>query len=62
MIQFTKPANLDGAKLRDELKAQKINISDEKDAVTLDDNNILWLNIAQKDVEKAMTVVANHQG
>ena len=62
MIEFTKPENLDGAKLRDELKAQNVAIGDDKDAVTVDDNGILWLNIAKKDEVKARSVVIAHQG
>jgi hypothetical protein len=62
MIQFTNPSNLDGAKLREELRASGVNISDAMASVTLDDNKILWLDIDQKDATKAATVVENHQG
>lgn len=62
MIQFTNPANLDGAKLREELREAGVVITDAMASVTLDDNKILWLDIAQKDAAKAQTVIENHLG
>jgi|688.fasta_scaffold2047262_2 hypothetical protein len=62
MQTFTKPSNLNGAELRAELNAAGVNITDDLDAVTLDENNNLCLKIAQKDVEKATQVVSNHNG
>jgi hypothetical protein len=59
MIKFTKPANLNGAELLNELKAAGVTINDYP---TLDGNNELWLPIAAKDEEKAQTVVGAHNG
>ena len=62
MIQFEKPSELNGSQLRDELRNVKINISDEFNAVLVDGNDKLWLNIAEKDAAKAAEVVAKHVG
>lgn len=59
MIKFTKPANLNGAELLNELKAAGVTINDYP---TLDGNGELWLPIAAKDESKAQTVVAAHNG
>jgi hypothetical protein len=69
MIKFTKPENLDGAKLIEELLAAGIK-SIPKDRSTfngyapplLDGNNDLWLAIDSKDESKAAMVVAAHTG
>ncbi len=69
MIKFTTPANLDGAKLTDELIAAGVKILSKNSATKtgfappmLDGNANLWLDIDAKDETKAAEVVANHQG
>jgi hypothetical protein len=61
MQTFTKPTNLNGAELRQELNAAGVNISDDKSAVVLD-GDVLFLDIAAKDKTKALAVVAAHNG
>ena len=61
MQTFTKPINLNGAELRQELNAAGVNISDAKTAVVLE-YVVLSLDIAAKDKAKAETVVAAHNG
>ena len=69
MIKFTKPENLDGTKLTNELIAAGIKILSNNRATEtgfaapmLDGNGDLWLDIDAKDETKAAEVVANHQG
>lgn len=62
MIKFTKPINLNGAELRQELQSIGVAISNEPFAVEVDANNDLWLDIADADKTKAKAVVANHNG
>jgi hypothetical protein len=62
MEQFTKPENLNGGELRDELRAAGVKIGDKFDAVMVDDMNILLLDIASADKVKANAVVAAHNG
>jgi hypothetical protein len=61
MQTFTKPTNLNGAELRQELNAAGVNISNDKSAVVLD-GDVLFLDIATKDKTKALAVVAAHNG
>jgi hypothetical protein len=61
MQTFTKPTNLNGAELRQELNDAGVNITDDKTAVVLD-GDVLFLDIAAKDKAKAETVVAAHNG
>jgi len=61
MQTFTKPTNLNGAELRQELNAAGVSISNEISAVVLD-GDVLSLDIAAKDKAKAETVVAAHNG
>jgi len=61
MQTFTKPTNLNGAELRQELNDAGVNISDDKSAVVLD-GDVLSLDIAAKDKAKAEAVVAAHNG
>jgi hypothetical protein len=58
-LTFTKPKNLDGAKLRLELRAAGIEISDDYRAISLVDDQ-LTLDIAEADFDKAKEVVAAH--
>lgn len=62
MIQFTKPAQLNGSQLRDELRAAGVKITDDNQAVSTDGEQILWLEIADSDKAKAQEVVLNHVG
>jgi hypothetical protein len=59
MIQFTKPVNLNGAELIQELIDNGIEVIGKP---FLDGNDILWLDIAEKDETKAKTVVDAHDG
>lgn len=59
MIQFTKPVNLNGAELVEELKAAGVQVSDFP---TVDGSDILWLDIQSKDEAKASSVVEAHNG
>jgi hypothetical protein len=67
MIKFTTPANLDGAKLTNELIAAGIKILSKNSATEtgfaapmLDGSGDLWLDIAAKDEAKAAEIVAAH--
>ena len=62
MMQFTKPTNLNGEELRQELNSAGIAISDDIEAVSLDDENNLWIDIAEADKAKATPIVAAHNG
>lgn len=59
MIQFTKPNNLNGAELLDELNAAGVPITN---IPMIDGNGNFWLDIADKDEAKAALVVAAHNG
>ena len=59
MIKFTKPTNLNGSQLFNELKEAGVTITDFP---TLDGNGELWLPIAAKDESKAQTVLSAHNG
>ncbi len=61
MILFTRPTNLNGGELRQELNDAGVNISDDKSAVVLD-GDVLFLDIAAKDKAKAEAVIAAHNG
>ena len=62
MEKFDKPSKLNGAELRQELNAGGVAISNDLDAVTIDENQNLVLKIAKKDVEKAQLIVVAHNG
>jgi len=61
MIKYTKPVNVNGAELRDELNAAGVKISNEFSSVRIVENE-LWLDIADADEAKASQVVAAHNG
>jgi len=61
MQTFTKPTNLNGAELRQELNAAGITISNDRSAVVLD-GETLFLDIAKKDAQAAQAIVAAHNG
>ena len=62
MISFTKPVNLNGTELRDELNAGGVAISYDPDVMVVDGNGNLLLEIDQKDVSKATPIIAAHNG
>jgi hypothetical protein len=62
MIQFTKPTNLNGAELRNELNANGVAISNDPFSVKLEGEGSLWLDIAEVDKAKATPIVAAHNG
>lgn len=59
MIKFNKPANLNGKELLSELKAENVEITGFP---FIDEENLLWLNIAEIDEQKAEIVVSAHNG
>jgi poly-gamma-glutamate capsule biosynthesis protein CapA/YwtB (metallophosphatase superfamily) len=61
MITFNKPQNVNGTQLRDELNAAGVTISYDEFSVEID-NNVLLLNILESDKEKAVSIVAAHNG
>ena len=62
MSQFTKPESLNGQQLREELLAAGIAISDDINAITVDADLKLILDIAKADEKAAAKVVADHVG
>ena len=65
MIKFTKPQNLDGAILIQELQAAGVTVAADISGIAapfIDGNGDFFLDIQAKDQSKAATVVANHQG
>ena len=65
MKSFTKPANLDGDKLIQELAAEGVSVKANGLGIKcpfIDGAGLLWLDIAAKDEASASAVVANHQG
>ena len=59
MITFTKPKNLNGSELLDELIAAGVTITQPP---YLDGEGVLWLDIDAKDKDKAKPVLAAHNG
>jgi hypothetical protein len=59
MIQFTKPTNLNGAELLEQLNAAGVKIAESP---TVDGAGDLWLDIKQTDKTKAEEIVASHNG
>jgi hypothetical protein len=59
MIKVTRPTNLNGAELVEELKAKGVLISNPP---MVDGNGDLFLDIAQKDLVKAEEVLSTHNG
>jgi hypothetical protein len=59
MIQFTKPANLNGTELLEELKLAAVAITQSP---MVDGNGDFWLDIASADKTKANSIVAAHNG
>ena len=61
MIDFSKPANLNGAELRAELAAAGIDFSDDAQSFSVT-GDFLSIDIKAKDRSIAETVIANHTG
>jgi uncharacterized protein YciI len=59
MLQFTKPLNLNGAELLQELNAAGILITTNP---MLDGDGNLWLDVLEKDKNKAAEIVGKHNG
>ena len=62
MISFDKPINLNGFELREELNAAGVSISNEPTAVKTTADNLIWLDIDDRDKEAAAKVIAAHDG
>lgn len=62
MIKFNAPNSLSGSALRKELNAAGIKISNDVDAVQIDENGDLLLDIAAKDKSAAQVVLDAHKG
>jgi hypothetical protein len=62
MLQFSKPQNLNGAELLDELAAVGIILDKYYQAPIIDGEGRFWLDITQADKAKAEVVVAAHNG
>ena len=61
MIQFTKPENLNGTELRNELNSAGVKIDNESQSVQVE-GDILTLDINSADEAKAAAIVAAHNG
>ena len=59
MISFTKPKNLNGAELLEELSAAGVTV---KGKPSDDGEGLLWLDIKIADENKAAAIVAAHSG
>ena len=59
MIQFTKPTNLNGTELLQELNDAGITVNGRP---FLDGNGEFWLDISESDKTKAESIVAAHNG
>jgi len=59
LIQFDTPPNLNGEELVAELKVIGVEVTGRP---LIDENKDLWLNIAESDKDKAIPIVAAHNG
>ena len=59
MIQFTKPTNLNGRELLEQLNAGGVSITEPP---LIDGAGDFWLDIAEADKAKATPIVAAHNG
>ena len=59
MIEFNKPENLNGSELLLELKVGGIVVTSPP---TIDGEGKFWLDLSESDKEKAMPIVAAHNG
>jgi hypothetical protein len=62
MIKFNAPKSLNGSQLKNELKDAGVAIAEGNDAIELDGNGDLWLDIKETDKAKAKAVVDTHVG
>ena len=62
MISFTKPENLNGSELRQELLETGISINQDSKSIFVEADGRLYLDIMQQDEAKAAAVVAAHNG
>jgi len=62
MISFTKPKNLNGSELLDELAEIGIVLDKIHQAPHLTLDGLIWLDITEADKAKAEAVVAAHNG
>lgn len=59
MIKFTKPENMEGIQLREELRSAGIEISDDIGAVRIEEND-LFLDIDSSKKNAAQTILDAH--
>lgn len=59
MIKFTKPTNLNGAELLEQLKSVGVKI---ENSPMIDGDGNLWLDIKETDKAKSESVVLAHNG
>jgi hypothetical protein len=62
MISFTKPENLNGSELRQELLEAGISINQDSKSIFVEADGCLYLDIMQQDEAKAAAVIAAHNG
>lgn len=62
MIKFTKPTNLNGSELLDELADVGIVLDSKTQRPLIDGNGDFWLDVSEADKAKAEAVVAAHNG
>ena len=62
MLRFDRPENLNGAELRDELRAAQIIVSDDINFLRDDGQGNLFIGISATYKDKAAEIVAAHNG
>ena len=62
MITLTKPQNLNGTELRAQLNEAGVAISNNPEAVSIDENDALVLDIDEAKMDIAVKIVAAHNG
>ena len=62
MLRFDRPENLNGAELRNELRAAQIIVSDDINFLRDDGQGNLFIGISASYKDKAAAVVAAHNG
>jgi hypothetical protein len=60
-MRFDLPKKFNGTTLRNELAEHQIYLAAEKSAITISENN-LFLEIDEKDSDKVIEVLKNHNG
>ena len=61
MLSFNKPEKLDGTQLRQELRENGIEISDDPKAVGIEGDGLLYLDIDFSNKDIAERIVASHE-